>query len=166
MKRKSERIIFICIIVMLVITNIVSVSLLLKEKRTLDINIQENNKKVKKFVGVYHTSNWDKHEATMILNEDMTCKFNSRTSCTWEIKDDKTLEYAFTNYYIITDEKTDYYYSYGTLESCKKNLESNLEYYSEYNDVHCEGVQGEKVEVTVVNNGILIHDILFNKIGE
>ncbi len=129
-----------------------------------------NKRKITKMVGIYSNYNWNNHEATFILNEDMTCKYpNSLQECTWELTNDKIL-LTFYGYEIQSDnadENITKMLRFDSKEICESSLLDYTGIVKEYNLVnpHCEHYIGdEKTELKIVDNGILIHNHVFNKI--
>lgn len=70
--------------IIIAVLSVVIVVLLFMLISTGNINFISNNKAV----GVYHNNNWNNHEATLVLNKDMTCKYpTGATACKWTISD-------------------------------------------------------------------------------
>ena len=116
-------------------------------------------------IGVYHSDNWNNNEATLILNDDNTCKYpKSNDICTWTILDKKIT--IILTYYMITNdgnEQLPVINSYGTKEGCEKDIEK---YENVYNLVNPTCKRFEYMHSAILgNNGIILHEHLFNKVG-
>lgn len=82
MSKKAKIIIGILSIVILLLIVVIII---------LAIQLKGNNPKkpsTNKVVGIYHTDNWNGKDATLVLNDDMTCKYPTNYgSCEWTISD-------------------------------------------------------------------------------
>lgn len=164
MNKKAKIIIGIlsCIIVVLLLVII----LLLNNKKsgtetTTEKQEQENNK----IVGLYHSTNYDKQEATIQFNKDHTCKYpHSKDICEWTLSDDK-ITITLTNYNIVVDTESNNSIGiatiYYTLESCNKDIEQLSD---EFINPRCEA-QTFKREATLLNDSILLNETRFYKIN-
>lgn len=87
-------------------------------------------------VGIYHSSNWNNREATLVLNEDFTCKYPGGSQGTWN-QEKNTIKIALPVMNLeITDTKVE------------------------------EGIKAERYDyhtAHVVEDGIILHDHYFEK---
>lgn len=126
----------------------------------------QTDKDLKQAVGIYHNSNWNNHDATLQLNNDMTCKYpNSNDICNWKISDNKII--ITLEVYVINCDVNDHlniFNQYATKESCNKDLETYKKEYDLTNP-RCEKQDRGTHEANLINNGILLHDHVFIKIN-
>lgn len=152
------------IIMVLLISNIITLVLLLNKKDNCNVNEIDTNKSENSIVGIYHNSNWNNRDATLQLNEDMTCKYpNSNDTCKWTFDNGK-LTITLSTYHIKYDNKDlQLSSSSWNIEACEESLENLKEEYKLING-RCEASNSEH-EANIVNGGILLHDHVFNKIN-
>lgn len=109
-------------------------------------NIKESNKTTdtntnyKEAIGIYHNYNWNNHEATLTLNKDKTCQYpTGTTQCKWDLSDDKIIIYLYGSEKAFTNKEA--------LEEAEK------------------GTNGDIHVAMITNNGVILHDHLFNKLN-
>ncbi len=129
MKRLSKRIGIILISIFSIISFVVGFG--------LNEIIGNSTANEKDAVGIYHTNNWNNHEATLFLNEDGICKYPGGGEGTWNIEKD-IIEIKLPNYKLSVNE-------YGSLE--KTEEVENYSFHTAY----------------LVENGIMLHDHFFEK---
>lgn len=164
--KKDNKVIYLVIIGVLLLTNILFISLFLnaKSKTLTPTNRGSATAIIDRVVGVYHTNNYqNKYEDTITFNKDMTCqRSNVKQPCVWELKTDTTIEYTLTRYYVWVDEENLSLMDFGTEELCKQFL-NGLD--NRYTNKRCEAKDTDPIVVTIVNGGVLIGNTLYNKIG-
>ena len=136
---------------------------------------------IKQLLGVYHYTNPSnaRQNLTLILNEDMTCKYYEKDECKWTLSDDKKEISIHLATYRIAFDKGERINAEGELSNLggisddsatKEECESKLlKYGQEYNltNPRCEYVtEGfAKPTATIINGGLLINNNIYNKIG-
>lgn len=143
---KKIKVTLICIIIAL-ITGIIGffIGLYARENSTNNQNFSEssNQDKQNAVVGTYYAPNWNGHEATLILNNDGTCKYPTGDTGKWNTDGEKvyiTLDYS--------DEILNFYNSIG------EEYSSNIENITSLKDTH---------DAIIVNFEIILHDKFFQK---
>lgn len=106
------------------------------------------NNKINSIVGIYYNSNWNGHDATLILNKDFSCQYpNTDELCSWSI-DGNTINLLLKSYVYNSNTVM---LEFNTLEECQRKS------------------RGECIEIvdshilTVSENGISLHDHYFKK---
>ena len=163
--KKNNKTIYLVIIGVLLFTNILFISLFLNAKTpTLTPTNKSSATIIDRVAGVYHTNNYqNKYEDTITFNKDMTCqRSNTKQPCVWELKNDTTIEYTLTRYYVWVDEENIPLMDFGTEELCKQFLDG-LD--SKYTNKRCETKTTDPNVVTIVTGGVLIGNTLYNKIA-
>lgn len=117
------------------------------------------------FFGVYHNNNWNNNEATLILNNDMTCKYpNSSDECKWTILG-KQITITLTYYMIMNDgnEPIPTISRYNSKLKCEEDIKKYEGVYVLKNPT-CE-ITKHTHKAILGNNGIILNEHLFNKVG-
>jgi len=89
-------------------------------------------------IGTYYCDNWNGSSATLVVNEDGTCKYPTGDAGKWE-KDNKNINIFLQKSSIISN---------GSSVAEKKE--------NEYNDKHV---------AIIVDDGVILHDKLFKKVN-
>lgn len=157
--------IIIGVLTTIIVILLVIIFILLNKDNNKSDTPKIDNKEVKQAVGIYHNSNWNKHDVTLQLNDDMTCKYpNSSDICKWTISDNE-ITITLSNYNIKYDnENKDLYIMYGTKEKCEEDLNKNKEKYNLINP-RCEKVERGTHKATLISSGVLLHDHVFNRVN-
>ncbi len=159
---KNNKIMMIISFVLNVIFLIVIVVLLVGKNNN-------NEQDIKQYVGVYQNNNWNRGEAIIQLNDDMTCKTpNSSFSCKWNIVNNK-LVFSFSFYKIkyngdenekpIIDNE-----NHATLDYCENYIKTRYPSYASKLNCEYENKDGT-TEYTITKNSIVYHDKAFIKIS-
>ena len=124
----------------------------------INVDIKSNDSMVSKSVGVYYSDEVDKNENTLILNEDLSCKYPGGFSkCKWYV-DESNIKIKFTKFDYVLKGST--FNSFDTQSACNEVLETV------YSDIGGECVSKEITkEVILVDKGILLDGQHFEKIG-
>ena len=154
---KKQMYIISSVIIVLVILILILITIIVKISR-------DDNKLKTKGIGVYHNNNWNSNEATLILNDDMTCKYPSSShDCKWALSD-KQIIITLTYYSIISDNKElPTLGSYNSKEKCKEDIKKYEGVYNLTNP-DCEGVK-DTHKAILEESGVILHEHLFNKVG-
>ena len=174
--KKEEKFKIVSILegVIIIILLVVLISTTKGSKTTLEPNSTNNNTKeeqepVNEFVGIYHTTNYNKtyNEVNITLNKDYSCKFSvydiSPYNCNYEVLDNDKVKITFKAWAFAGG----FYYRKGTTkEECENVLKELQEKtnglgYEEYST--CEEYTIEK-EATLTNGGLLYEEKLYYKI--
>lgn len=154
---KKQKYIIGSVISVLIILILILITIIVKTS-------EDNNKAEIKGIGVYHNNNWNGNEATLMFNDDMTCKYpSSNHECKWIISD-KQITITLTYYAIISDNKEfPALGSYNTKEKCEEDIKK---YEGVYNLVNpdCEGIKNIH-DAILGESGVILHEHLFNKVG-
>ena len=163
MEKKNYKLIMMISLTLNVVFLVVVVVLLIGK------NINGEQDKIKQYVGVYQNNNWNRGEAIIQLNEDMTCKTpNSSSMCKWNIVNNKLI-FSFSFYKIkyngnegenpiISSD------NYATLERCENYIKTRYPSYASKLSCEYEETQGT-TEYTITNNSIVYHDHAFIKVS-
>ena len=160
---KQAKIIIGTLTGVIIILLIVIASLLSKTNKPKEAEETISNKKdIEKVVGIYHTNSWNNREATLQLENNLSCKYpSSKDTCTYEIKGDN-ITITLTSYTIKAETELSFYSTYTNKESCEADIERLQGTYN-LKDATCEA-KSNKHEAVLTNNGVLLHDTLFSKI--
>ncbi len=167
---KKEKLIMIISLALNVIFIITIIVLLVgKNKNDSDISQPYEQDKIKQAVGVYHNSNWNRGEATIQLNNDMTCKTPSsdnRNICKWNIINDKVV-FSYSSYVIKyngdENENPIRDNGFNTLENCESYIQQRYPSYSDKLSCEYEEAKGTS-EFTITNSSIVYHDHVFTRV--
>lgn len=132
---------------------------------TIIVKISKDDSKPKiKGIGVYHNNNWNSNEATLILNDDMTCKYPSSShDCKWELSD-KQIIITLRYYAIINDNKEiPTLGSYNSKTKCEEDIKKYEGVYNLTNP-DCEGIK-DIHKAILGESSVILHEHLFNKVG-
>lgn len=164
------------IIVGLLTSNIILIIKL--NKKPVETPIDTNTQRA---IGIYNCNQYkatlNPYPATIRLNKDMTCEYlSNQTPCKWSISDDE-ITITITRYIIRDDEYyTDEYYKnmYGydinkvqdtSIGTSEENCKANIEYQKEHlTNPKCVVSSTENIKATLINNGILLNNNIFNKV--
>lgn len=166
MNNKLRLIIGILLVVIIILLVIIIVLLTKNSNSNNIVNSNSNSKKseVANVVGIYHTYNWNKHEDTLIFNEDMTCEYPGNIKlCKWSIEDKKiTIELSI---YMTYDEKnTDLANHFFSKQACDEFVQELKESDNKYEKASCKLLPYGTHEAMLLNNGLVLHDTMFNKV--
>lgn len=164
---KKQKYIICFVISILIILLFILITIIIKISKDTNkcFDTRTNSNEMISVVGIYNNNNWNGNEATLILNQDMTCKYpNSGDECKWTIVD-KNITIILT-YYMIMNEGKDQIPTitkYNTKSKCEEDLRK---YESVYNLVNptCE-ITKYKHEAILGDDGLILHEHLFNKVG-
>lgn len=136
------------IIIILVLTNCVSLFFLLK-----------NGNNTSNVIGVYHADDWtssDKH-VSLILNEDKTCEYiyPLQFNCKWE-SDENEVILSLDSYQLVNVNDI-YMGDFSTLESCNNAKSINEE------GVKCK-FHAHTTTAIIVDNGLMLNNKILDKV--
>ena len=161
------------IIILIVVIIILATS---KNNENKDISNDTNNDEIKQLAGVYTHTTTNNSVATIILNDDMTCRVDDRNECKWTLSEDKKEIIITQATYQIAFDKCSFKDEDGglssigdssaTKEECEKKLNEYKEKYIMVNP-RCEydtNIQPRKA--TIINGGFIINNKLtYYKVG-
>ena len=148
------------IIILLLLANVILLVLVFKPQ-----NNKKNTTPINNVVGIYHNSNWNKMDATIVLNEDMTCQYpSSSETCTYDINNN-VITMTLIDYYIAYDNTNEISISSfsNTLEQCNTAL-YNFELVNTLVNGRCEERKSNH-NATIAGSSIVLHDHVFNKVN-
>lgn len=155
---KQQKCIIYTVISILVVLILILIVVILKLNK-------EDNKEIIKGVGIYHNSNWNNNDATLILNDDMTCKYpNNSDDCKWAISNNKII-ITLTYYMIINDGKEQILTisTYNTKEKCEEDIEKYEQVYNLVNPI-CKNIK--QIHGAILgDNCVILYEHLFSKVG-
>ena len=171
MKENKLKLIIGFLLVVIIVLLVIIIVLLTNNSNSNNIvNSNSNSKKseVATVVGIYHTYNWNKHEETLELNEDMTCEYPGNIKlCKWTIED-KKISIILSKYIAYYDSSKELSTQFASEKSCEEYVQSLKKSEEKYKDAHCELIpygSGKAHEATIVNNGLVLHDTMFTKVN-
>ena len=162
---KKQKYIISVVISTLVVLVLILISIIIKISKDDNKDLDKNNKEIIKAIGVYHNNNWNNNEATLILNNDMTCKYpNSSDECKWTILG-KQITITLTYYMIMNDgnEPIPTISRYNSKLKCEEDIKKYEGVYVLKNPT-CE-ITKHTHKAILGNNGIILNEHLFNKVG-
>ena len=168
MNKKAKIIISIMIILIIVLS--VVIFFLIKP-----FGSENKNSDIEKAVGTYHCDKFYGSPATLILKENMTCRYpGNQVLCNWEIKG-KNIYITLSVYEITSDNRDEMLYetsvgyssySFKSKEECEEQLEVQIKEHPNAINPRCEYVVYDKepVKARLGENGLTIADFVFYKV--
>ena len=127
------------------------------------INIFNNKKTKRHYVGKYSTDNYFGVNATITLNDDDTCEFsNNNNSCVWEFTEEE-ITLKITSYKLKTAEEIkDFHATFRNKEECEASIPLVKEYYK-ISEMECEINKTTEYKISLEEDNISLNNYVFTK---
>ena len=159
MKKNIIIIIQAVIIVILIVLLLVSNNGSSKKQEEQEQPKEDPNKEV---IGIYYN---DKQGKSIKLLENSECYYRDNSHTCEYRKENKKVIFTLTSYRYDADDTNDIhnYTIFTKIEDCKKTLEED-EKLKQVKGIYCKEYKTEQ-EADILNNGLLVNSIVYNKIG-